>query len=341
MDCGDRNHDVCILDETGVVVRRERLVNTAAVLRTFFSEMPKGTSVALEAGTHSSWISRLLESLDLDVVVAQPRALRALWSRDRKNDASDAELLARMLRADRALLCPIRHRSEEAQKDLLLLRSRDVLVQARTKLVNAARGLTKSMGHRLPASDARYFANKARVDLPTVLEASLLPLLDAIEQICQRIKEMDQQIEQTALLRYPQTERLRAVSGVGALTSLAFVLTIGDPAQFDRSRQVGPYLGLVPKQDQSGSLDKQLRITKAGDGYVRRLLVGSAQYILGPFGPECGLRAFGLRLAARGGKNAKRRAVVAVARKLAVLLHALWVGNTPYDPSRGLLTQSA
>jgi transposase len=341
MDCGDRNHDVCILDEAGVVVRRERLVNTAAGLRTFFSEMPKGTSVALEAGTHSGWISRLLESMGLDVVVAQPRALRALWGRDRKNDASDAELLARMLRADRALLCPIRHRSEEAQTDLLLLRSRDVLVQARTKLVNAARGLAKSLGHRLPASDARYFAQKARVDLPALLASSLVPLLDAIEQISQRIKEMDGQIEQTAKQRYPETERLRAVTGVGALTSLAFVLTIGDPAQFKRSRHVGPYLGLVPKQDQSGSIDKQLHITKSGDSYMRRLLVGSAQYILGPFGPDCGLRAFGKRLAMRGGKNAKRRAVVAVARKLAVLLHALWVSDAAYDPNRGLLPQSA
>jgi transposase len=262
--------------------------------------------------------------------------LRALWGRDRKNDTSDAELLARMLRADPQLLHPIVHRSEQTQIDILSLRSRDVLVQARTKLVNATRGMAKSLGQRLPAASTRYFATKARASVPPALHAALFPLLDIVENLSAQIKAMDRQIEETAKDRYPQTSRLREVSGVGALTSLAFVLTLADPTRFRRSREVGPYLGLVPKQDQSGSLDKQLHITKAGDSYLRRLLVGSAQYILGPFGPACGLRSFGLRLAARGGKNAKRRAVVAVARKLAVLLHKLWVSDAVYDPTRGL-----
>jgi transposase len=245
-----------------------------------------------------------------------------------------------MLRADPQLLHPIQHRSEQAQLDIMTLRSRDVLVQTRTKLVNAARGFAKSLGHRLPAADARCFAAKARRGLSPVLEPALLPLLDTVETISAQIKALDQQIEAVARARYPETMRLREVSGVGPLTSLAFVVTLADPARFRRSREVGPYLGLVPKQDQSGSLDKQLHITKAGDGYLRRLLVGSAQYILGPFGPECGLRAFGLRLAVRGGKNAKRRAVVAVARKLAVLLHKLWVSTEPYDPQRGLRAET-
>lgn len=336
MDMGDQNHDVCVLDAEGQVVRRDRVRNTAEALKAYFAKEAGGTPVALEAGTHSAWVSRLLESLGLKVVVAQPRALKALWSRDRKNDASDAELLARMLRADPQLLHPIRHRSEQAQVDLLPLRSRDVLIQSRTKLINAARGLAKSLGSRLPSTDARYFAAKARVDLPPVLQPALLPLLDSIETISAQIKAMDRQIEQTAKEKYPETARLREVTGVGALTALAYVLTVADPTRFRRSREVGPYLGLVPKQDQSGSLDKQLHITKAGDTYLRRLLVGSAQYLMGPFGPPCGLRLFGERLAARGGKNAKRRAVVAVARKLAVLLHKLWVSTEPYDPMRGL-----
>ena len=336
MDCGDRNHDVCMLDEAGKVIRRDRLANTAQVLRMFFGALPKGGPVALEAGTHSGWISRLLESVGMEVVVAQPRALRALWSRDRKNDASDAELLARMLRADPQLLHPITHRSEQTQVDILSLRSRDALVRTRTKLVNTARGLAKSLGHRLPSASTPSFAAKARADLPPALQAALLPLLDVLETINAQIKTLNRQIEAVAQERYPQTARLKEVTGVGSLTALAFVLTVADPSRFERSRDVGPYLGLVPKQDQSGSLDKQLNITKAGDGYLRRLLVGSAQYILGPFGPACGLRSFGLRLALRGGQNAKRRAVVAVARKLAVLLHKLWVSDAVYDPMRGL-----
>jgi transposase len=196
--------------------------------------------------------------------------------------------------------------------------------------------MVKSLGHRLPAASTRYFATKARAAVPAELQPALFPLLDIVENLSVQIKAMDRQIEETAKERYPQTSRLREVTGVGALTSLAFVLTVADPTRFRRSREVGPYLGLVPKQDQSGSLDKQLHITKAGDSYLRRLLAGSAQYILGPFGPTCGLRSFGQRLAARGGKNAKRRAVVAVARKLAVLLHKLWVSEAAYDPTRGL-----
>lgn len=336
MDLGDRNHEVCVLNEAGQVARRDTVVNTAEAITNCFSGLPKGTAVAIEAGTHSGWISRLLEQLGMCAIVAQPRKLRALWGRDRKNDASDAELLARMLRADPQLLHPITHRSEQAQIDILTLRSRDVLVQARTKLVNAARGMVKSLGHRLPVASTRYFATKARAAVPAELQPALFPLLDIVENLSAQIKAMDRQIEETAKERYPQTSRLREVTGVGALTSLAFVLTVADPTRFRRSREVGPYLGLVPKQDQSGSLDKQLHITKAGDSYLRRLLVGSAQYILGPFGPTCGMRSFGQRLAARGGKNAKRRAVVAVARKLAVLLHKLWVSEAAYDPTRGL-----
>lgn len=336
MDLGDRNHEVCVLNEAGQVERRDTVVNTAEAITKYGARLPKGAVVAIEAGTHSGWISRLLEQLGLRVVVAQPRKLRALWSRNRKNDASDAELLARMLRVDPQLLHPIVHRREQAQIDILSLRSRDVLVQARTKLVNATRGMAKSLGQRLPAASTRYFATKARASVPPTLQAALFPLLDMVESLSAQINAMDRKIEETAKDRYPQTAPLREVSGVGALTALAYVLTIADPKRFKRSREVGPYLGLVPKQDQSGSLDKQLHITKAGDGYLRRLLVGSAQYILGPFGPACGLRSFGLRLSARGGKNAKRRAVVAVTRKLAVLLHKLWVSEVAYDPTRGL-----
>jgi len=335
MDCGDCFHEICVLNAEGQVTQRKRLANTREALGAFFSGMAPAR-VALEAGTHSGWISRQLENLGHKVVVAQPRAVRAIWDRDRKNDVSDAELLARLLRADPELLCPVRHRGEAAQIDLLMIKARDGLVQTRTKLINQVRGLAKSLGHRLPASDARTFAGKARAELPELLQPALTPLLDLVGEISERIRAYDRQIEQTAKERYPQTEALRQVSGVGALTALAYVLTVDDPKRFQRSREVGPYLGLTPRQDQSGKMDKQLRITKSGDRYLRRLLVGSAQYVMGPFGPPCGLRSFGQRLAARGGKSAKKRAVVAVARKLAVLLHRLWVSRQTYDPQRGM-----
>jgi transposase len=127
---------------------------------------------------------------------------------------------------------------------------------------------------------------------------------------------------------------LTQVSGVGTLTAMAFVLTIEEPHRFRRSRDVGCYLGLRPKQQDSGERSPQLRITKAGDSYLRKILVSSAHYIIGPFGPDTDLRRWGLKLCERGGKNAKKRAVVAVARKLAVLLHRLWVTGEVYEPLR-------
>jgi transposase len=205
-------------------------------------------------------------------------------------------------------------------------------VKNRSSLINHVRGSAKSLGTRLPSCSAASFHRQAEEHLPENLHETLKPIVEIIENISSQIKEYDKQIEQISIAQYPETELLRAVKGVGPLTALAFVLILEDPTRFAKSRQVGNFIGLTPRRDQSGELDKQLRITKAGNPYLRRLLVGSAQYILGPFGEDCNLRRFGLRLAGRGGKNAKRRAVVAVARKLAVLLHCLWQHGQVYDP---------
>ncbi len=155
-----------------------------------------------------------------------------------------------------------------------------------------------------------------------------------IENMSLQIRRYDDQIKRLGEKKYTQTKLLRQVKGVGPVTSLAFVLTLADPYRFEHSRDVGPYLGLVPLQDESGDSKPQLRITKAGDCYLRRLLVTSAQYILGPFGSDCDLRRKGLDLCARGGKNARKRAVVAIARRLAVLLHKLWVSGEVYESVR-------
>lgn len=339
MDLGDKKHDLCVLDGEGQVVGRKQLSNTAEALTKYYRGLPP-CLVALEAGTHSGWISRLLEDLGHKVIVAQPRALKALWSRDRKNDASDAELLARLARADVQLLCPVRHRGEAAQMELLKIKARDGLVRARSRLVNQIRGLAKSMGHRFTSCDAAYFVRHARSEMPGTLSAALEPLLEVIEQLDGHIKLYDQQVKQSAQQDYPDTEYLTSVYGVSHLTALAYILTLDDPGRFGRSREVGPYLGLVPRQDQSGQIDKQLRITKAGDTYIRRLLVGSAQCIMRSNAPDSYLRRKGERIAARGGKNARKRAVIAVARSLAVLLHQLWVSKTMFDP-QGLSAEGA
>jgi transposase len=296
---------------------------------------------ALEAGTHSGWISRLIESYGHEVIVANPREVRKIYQNDRKNDRSDAQILARLARFDPQLLEPIRHRTAPMQADLATIRARETLVTARTKCVNAMRGLVKSMGGRLPKCSTESFCKRVSADVPAELEDALRPLITAIQTLNEQIRCCDMQIETLATETYPQTALPRQVSGVGALTALAFILTIADGARFAKSRDIGPYLGLVPRQDDSGDRSSQLRITKAGDPYLRRLLVGSAQFILGPFGPDSDLRRHGERLMQRGGKNAKKRAIVAVARKLAVLLHRLWITGEAYEPLRNSNRQAS
>lgn len=331
MDLGDKNNTVCVLNAAGEVVLREQLVNTKESLMKFFKQY-QGSVVAVEAGTHSPWISRLLESLGCEVLVGNARKLRAIWTAKDKCDGRDAEMLARIARMDRSLLYPIHHRGEAAQMDLAVMRARDELVSVRADLVNHVRSTVKGTGHRVSKCSTEAFSRKSQESIPEGLRPALMPVIEAIEAISEKIRAFDKEIATTLQARHPEAKRLSQVPGVGPVTSMGFVLSLEDPARFAKSRSVGAYLGLTAKRDQSGQTDKQLRITKAGDEYVRRLLVGCSHYILGVFGPDCDLRRFGLKLAARGGKNAKRRAIVAVARKLGVMLHRLWATGAEYDP---------
>ena len=332
LELGDRHSLVCVLNGEGEVVEQSRLPSTRPALQRKFAHLPR-CRVAMEVGTHSRWASRLLQELGHEVLVANARKLRLIYANPRKQDRVDAEVLARLARVDPKLLSPIRHRSPQAQADLALIRSRDSLVRARTLLINHARGLVKSSGERLPSCSAPAFSHRVAPRIPPDLRPALLPLLENIAVLSGRMRVYDRQLDKLCQERYPETKVLRQVPGVGPVTALAYRLTLEDPARFAKSREVGPCVGVVPKRDQSGEHDPQLRITKTGDSYLRRLLVGCAQYILGPFGPDCDLRRWGLQLAQRGGRNAKKRAVVAVARKLAVLLHHLWRTGEMYDPS--------
>jgi transposase len=331
IDMGDKNHTVCVVDAEGEVQERGTVVNTARAIRTYFGKRER-CRVVLEAGTHSGWVSRILEELGHEVLVGNPRKLRVIWDSDEKDDQRDAEMLARIGRFDPHLLYPIHHRGREAHSDLAVVKARDMLVKSRSMLIAHARGAVKTMGERISACSAEVFHRRLLEEMPAELRPALEPVMRSIEELSRRIRHYDKRIEELSREKYPETERLRAISGVGPVTALAFVLTLEESSRFEKSRAVGPFLGLVPKRDQSSQSDKQLRITKAGNTYLRRLVVGCAQYILGPFGPDCDLKRFGLKLAARGGKNAKRRAVIAVARKLAVMMHRLWDSAEPYDP---------
>ncbi|MEO6782979.1 MAG: IS110 family transposase [Bradyrhizobium sp.] len=334
IDLGDRWSEVCVLDGEAVVIERFRVPTNQQAFRECFGAM-RARGVAIETGVHSGWVSRVLTECGLNPTVANAREIRKIHRSDRKNDRNDAEILARILRLDSHLLSPVQHRSAQAQADLSILRARDALVGVRTKLINTARGLTKANGDRLPSCSAAAFARRVMDHIPQALEQALVPLLQTIAKVDEQIAGCDSAIETIARKRYPETALLRQVAGVGEVTSLAFVLTLGLKERFQRSRDVGPYLGLVPRQYDSGQHRSQLAISKAGNSYLRRLLVGSAHYITGPFGPDCRLRSYGLKLSERGGKNAKKRAAVAVARKLAVLLHHLWVSAAVYEPDYG------
>lgn len=330
LDLGDKFSYAHVLDADGETVERFNLRTTPRALN---GRLGKRTMarIVIETGTHSPWISRQLANAGHQVIVANAREVALISKGKKKTDRRDAELLARLGRADPTLLSPIQHKGADSQADLAVLRARRAAVRARTQLVNCCRGQVKSMGSRLPSCSTPQFHVQARTAVPEELRPALEPLLDQIEQLTKAIKGYDKQINQLCK-KHAVTDLLQKVPGVGPLASLTYVLTLEDPRRFRRSRQVGAYLGLVPRLDESGDSKKQLRITKAGDVDLRRLLVISAQYILGPWGPDCDLRRWGLAMTERGARNSKKRAVVAVARRLAVLLHRLWLTGEDYDP---------
>lgn len=332
LDLGDRFSRFCTLCVDGHKISEGRLRTTEHELRRHFEGLARAR-VVVEVGTHSPWVSRLLQGLGHEVLVANARKLRLIYDDKRKSDRIDAEKLARVGRLDPKLLSPISHRGQNAAEDLATLRARDAMIRTRTALINHVRGALKSVGVRLSGCTPETLHARALDQIPTALEPALEPVLVTIALVTEQIGELDTQIERLCQ-KYPETELLRQVKGVGPLIALTFVLTLEDPARFANSRTVGAYLGLIPGRGQSGDSDPQRRITKQGDPFLRRLLVQGAHYVLGRFGPDCHLKRFGLALASRGGKSAKKRAVVAVARKLAVLLHHLWRTSEVYEPIR-------
>ena len=339
LDLGDLYSHYCMLASTGEVMEEGRIQTTAASLAKHFGSEPR-MRIALEAGTHSPWVSRLLKSYGHQVIVANPRKIPTLTGSESKNDRNDAEQLARMAAFDPELLHPIEHRSPERQQDLNLIHTRSVLVRARTMLINSARGLVKSGGERLPACSPEAFPEKAPAAVPPALKAACAPLLEQVARMNQTIAAMDKQIDGLDK-KYPEIAILRTVPGVGPVVAACYVLTLASPQAMETNRQAGAYLGLRPRQQQSGDSNPQCGITKTGNTYLRSLLVQSAQYILSRSGPNSELRYWGLKLAAGGGKRGKKRAIVAVARKLAVILLSMWRNRKKFEPFPQSATQLA
>lgn len=332
VDLGDRKSSICAIDSDGRIVLEETILTGIGSLIDYFGRFP-ASLVVIEVGMHSRWAMRILMQCGHEVIVANPCKVKLIFGNDKKNDRVDARSLAQLARVDRKLLFPVLHRSEHAHTALALLRARDAAVRARTRLINTVRGLIKPTGIRIRvSSNAELFPDHVCDQIPQTLRPATNLLLEQIQSLSDTIGVYDQYVEHLVNTEFPQAKRLRQVPGVGTLTALAFVLTIDNPERFEKSRKVGSYLGLRPRQDQSGERDRQLGITKGGDEFMRRLLIQSSHYVLGHFGPDCNLRRWGLKIAASGGRRAKKRAVAAVARKLAVLLHRLWITGDTYKP---------
>lgn len=338
LDLGDRFSHYCMLNQDGEVMEEGRVRTSEEALRRHFEGEPR-QRIAMECGTHSPWISRLLKQLGHQVIVANARKLRAISENESKNDRADAEMLARLAYSDPQLLSPIQHRSAERQQDLNLIHARDTLVRARTMLINAVRGLVKSAGGRLPKCSTDYFAVHVAPWFPAELKKSTAPL-EQISALTLQIRRLDGQIEKLAE-RYPEIQVLRTAPGIGPVIAAAYVLTLDQADAVTSSRGAGAFLGLRPRQSQSGDSDPEHRITKTGNIYLRRLLVQAAHYILGRFGPDSALRRWGLKLAASGGQRGKKRAIVAVARKLAVILHCMWRQGQRYQAFPGQASVAA
>lgn len=340
LDLGERQHRFCVLGSGAEVVEEGTLGNERASLARLTSRYP-GALAVMEAGAHSPWVSRYLEGLGWEVIVSNPRKVRAIYQHERKSDQRDALMLARIGRMDRALLYPVRHGSEQAQQDLLRIKLRDSLVRARVALINSIRFSLKSLGYQVGNPSSERFHKVAMESLPEGIRQMIAPNVGAVAELSARIAVLEREINVLTRTKYPQTLWLQQVPGVGALTALYFVLKIEDPKRLKMCATWAPTSACVRGAIRAERTIPQLRISKRGDAYLRRLLVSAAQYILGPFGPKSALREYGLMLAADGTARARKRAVVAVARKLCVLLLSLWKNQTLYqpEPSQPLRTQ--
>lgn len=335
LDIGDRKSSFCLISAGGDILEQDQVLTTRAALTSLFDRL-ESCRIVIEVCGHVHWIANLAKERGHEVIAANPRELRLISRSGRKNDRNDARTLARLGRVDPELLRPIKLRGDACRATRALLHARDQLVRMRTKLVTFTRGQVKSFGGRISTCSAESFYKRADAHVPEPLRDVIGPILEVLEQLQVRIRTFDKEIERISRERHPETRVLGQPRGVGPVLALAFAASIEDPARFSSSRTVGNYVGLAPKLYDSGTKTPELCISKCGDRYLRRLLVNAASYILGPFGGDSDLRRFGERIARSGSQRDKARARIAVARKLACLLHHLWRTGSVWDPHHSL-----
>lgn len=333
MDVSQKTFEVFVIQGEKCSQKTLKIANSKESISKFFSKLPVHDCVViLETGTHSHWMSELISSLGAEVIVADARKLRFIWGSENKSDARDAEMLARIGKFDRKLLYQTRPLTREEQEDLLLVKIRGALIKKRTAMVNEIRGWLRSIGEDDCGLTPENMSKEFYQRLSPKLKKMFAPYIKVLAQLHAQIRQYDKLLEKECA-KHPETKIMRQVNGVGPITALTFFLLVRDPKRFKDGRQLSAYFGLVPRRDQSGEIDKQLGITKAGNHLMRTTLVQAANYILGHFGEDCDLREFGLRICARGGTIARRKAKVAIARKLCSVLLTLWKNSDiSYDP---------
>ena len=333
IDLSPRKSSYCVMGTDGKRGDEGTLAMDRGAVTEFFRAQP-ASRVVLEACTSARWVTDVAKAYGHEVVVANPRTFLPIATSCRKSDRNDARTLADFGQFRPHLLNPVALRSESAQSARSILIARNTLVTCRTALVNAVRSMMRESGFPLPDCAPERFHVRVRNLIPQDKLIALGPLLCTLEGAAKEIAKYDATIKHLGDEVFPQTKLLQQIAGVGPITALGFVVTVGDPSRFPRSRDVAAYFGLTPRSQASGDKTPQLSISKCGDTFMRRLLVGSASYILRQGSPDTDLKRWGLAIRARGGQASKAKARTAVARKLAVILHRLWVTGEVYRPLR-------
>ena len=333
LDLGNKSTQCAVFGEDGQRAEERAVTTNHEQLTNLFCRFP-GARIVMEASTASRWIHNLAVELGHEVVVANPRNIPLITASVKKCDRNDARLLGELGQLRPDLLSPVQLREDRYQVVRAMLFARLQLVKQRAALVTFVRSEVRVLGFGLPSCGTKVFAKKCRELLPTSIRSAMDPIVDVIESLCKGIESYDEQVEKLSNEQFRESGVLRQVHGIGPLIALAFVATIGDSERFKKSRTVGAYLGLVPRIRQSGKSNPALGITKCGDRYMRSLLVSAATRILAPSGADSDLRRYGERIIGDGGRRAKARARIAVARKLGVLLHRLLCTGEVYEPLR-------
>jgi transposase len=320
---------ICVIDESGAVVWRGKCASDPDVIaQAVWTHAPAAVCVGLETGLLSNWLTRELRRRGVPVICLDARHAKAALSlRINKTDDNDADGLAQVVRT--GWFREIAVKSMDAQTLRMLLVARAQLVSQRQALANTIRGLMKTFGHVVVPGAGGPFATRVRVltdDNPT-LGAIVEPLLLSWQTLREQIGVLDRQALQRAKTD-PVARRLMTIPTVGVIVALAYIAVVDTPERFRTSTSVGAYLGLTPRRYQSGELDKNGHISKCGDGLLRSYLFQAANAMLTRNIRSCDLRRWGQSLATRIGP---RRAKVAVARKLAVLMHRIWKDDRDFD----------